>query len=92
LRIEVDDIYFITGLSPRGKVVNLKAREAEGGMTMEEYIATHCVAGTNKVGSQLPIRAIENLSLKIIMLVLTWISRSASLHHVSRPLMFYVVE
>jgi hypothetical protein len=43
-------------------------------MTMEEYIATHCVAGTDKVGSQLPIRVIENLSLKIVVLVLTWIS------------------
>jgi hypothetical protein len=92
LRIEVDDIYFITGLSRRGEVVNLKARGAGGGMTMEEYISTHCVAGTDKVGSQLPIRVIENLSLKIIVLVLTWISGSASLHQASRPLMFYVVE
>jgi hypothetical protein len=57
----------------RGEVVNLKARGVGGGMTMEEYISTHCVAGTDKVGSQLPIRAIENLSLKIIVLVLTWI-------------------
>jgi hypothetical protein len=80
LRIEVDDIYFITGLSRRGEVVNLKARGAGGGMTMEDYISTHCVAGTDKVGSQLPIRVIENLSLKIIVLVLTWISGSASLH------------
>jgi hypothetical protein len=92
LRIEVDDIYFITGLSHRGEVVNLKARGAGGGMTMEEYISTHCVAGTDKVGSQLPIRVIENLSLKIIVLVLTWILGSASLHQASRPLMFYAVE
>jgi hypothetical protein len=47
---------------------------------------------TEKVGSQLPIRVIENLSLKIIVLVLTQISGLASLHQVSRPLMFYVVE
>jgi hypothetical protein len=80
LRIEVDDRYFIIGLSRRCEVVNLKARGDEGGMTMEEYIATHCVAGTYKIGSQLPSRAIKNLSLKIIVLVLTWISGSASLH------------
>jgi hypothetical protein len=36
LRIEVDEIYFITGLSRRGEVVNLKARGVGGGMTMEE--------------------------------------------------------
>ena len=51
LRILVDDIYFITGLSRRGEVVSLKARGAEGGMTMEDFIATHFVAGTYRVGS-----------------------------------------
>jgi hypothetical protein len=63
-----------------------------GGVTMEEYIFTHCVAYTNKVGSQLPIRLIENPSLKIVMLVLTWIFGSTSLHLASNALMFYVVE
>jgi hypothetical protein len=61
-------------------------------MNIEGYIAPHCVAGTEKVGSQLPIRAINNLSLKIIFLVLTWITGSASLHHASRKLMFYSME
>jgi hypothetical protein len=92
LRIEVDDIYFITGLSHRGEVVNLKAWGAGGGMNIEDYIATHCVVDIDKVGSQLPIRVIKNLSLKIIVLVLTWISGLASLHQDSRPLMFYAVE
>jgi hypothetical protein len=77
--IEVDDIYFIIGLSCWGEVVNIKAQGAGVGMTMEDYIATHCVASTNKVGSRLTIREIENLSLKIIILVRTWISSSASL-------------
>jgi hypothetical protein len=61
-------------------------------MTMEEYISTNCVAGTDKVGSQLPIKAIENLSLNIIMIVLTQISGLTSLHQTLRPLIFYVVE
>jgi hypothetical protein len=71
--------------------VNLKARGAGGGMTME-YISTYYVAGTNKVGSQLPINVVENLSLNIIILVLTWIFGSTLLHQESRPLMFYVME
>ena len=71
MRIEVDDIYFISGLSFRGQVVNLKVQGVGGGMTMEEYIATHYVAGIDKVGSHLPIKEIENLRLNsIIMLVL----------------------
>jgi hypothetical protein len=46
-------------------------------MNIEDYIATHYFAGTEKVGSQLPIRAIENLSLNIAVLVLTQITGSA---------------
>jgi hypothetical protein len=61
-------------------------------MTMEEYITTHSVSGTYKVGSQHPIREIKNLSLNIVALVLTRLSGSGSLHQASRPLMFYVVE
>jgi hypothetical protein len=60
--------------------VNIKDLRARGGMTMEDYIATHYVASTDKVGSQLPIRVIENLSLNIVVLVLTWILGLASLY------------
>ena len=55
LRIEVEDIYFLTGLSRRCEVVNLKSWRAGSGMKIEEYIAAHCIAGTKKVGSQLAI-------------------------------------
>jgi hypothetical protein len=46
LRIEVEDIYFIIGLSRQGDVVNLKSRGVGGGMNIEDYISTHHVAGT----------------------------------------------
>jgi hypothetical protein len=92
LRIEVEGIYFLTGLSRQGEVVNLKSRGAESEMNIEEYIDTDCVAGTSKVGSQVPIRAINNLSLKIIVLILTRITGSTSLHQASRSLMFYAVQ
>jgi len=72
--------------------VNLKVRGDGGGRTMEEYITTYCIASTKNVGSQLPIRVIENLILKIVILLLTQISGSTSLHQASRPLMFYGVE
>ena len=71
LRIEVEDIYFLTGLSHRGEFVDLKSRGAGSGMKVEQYIESHCVAGTPMVGSQIPIRAIGNLILNIIVLVLT---------------------
>jgi hypothetical protein len=55
LRIEVEDIYFLTGLSRRGEVVNLKSRGVGSCRKIEEYIDAHYVVGTPKVGSQLPI-------------------------------------
>jgi hypothetical protein len=92
LRIEVEDIYFLTRLLHRGEVMDLKSRGVGSVMKVEEYIEAHCVVGTPMVRSQIPIRAIGNLSLKIIVLVLTRIIGSASLHQASRPLMFYALE
>jgi hypothetical protein len=92
LRIEVEDIYFLTVLSRRGEVVHLKSRRAGSGMNIEDYINAHCIAGTSKVGIQVPIRAISNLNSKIIVLMLTRIIGSASLHQASRLFMFYAIE
>jgi hypothetical protein len=55
LRIEVEDIYFLTILSRRGEVVDLNSRRVGSGMKVEEYIEAHCVVGTPMVGSQIPI-------------------------------------
>ena len=52
LTIEVEDIYFITGLSRRGEVVNLRSRgELGGGLTIDDYIAVYCYPDIEKVGS-----------------------------------------
>jgi hypothetical protein len=80
------------GLSRQDEVVNLKAEGDGSSMKIEEYIDAHCIAGTEKVRSQLPIQAIKNLSLNIIFLVLKQITGLTSLHQASRPLMFYSIE
>jgi hypothetical protein len=61
-------------------------------MKIEEYIDAHCVGGTPKVGIQLPIQEINDLSLKIIVLVLDMITGLATFHQASRPLMFYAMQ
>ena len=59
LTIEVEDIYFITGLSRRGEMVNLRSQGGAGhGLTIDEYIAVYCYPETEKVGSQVPTNAI----------------------------------
>jgi hypothetical protein len=70
-----EDIYFLTGLSRRGEPVNLRAFPP-GPHNIVELIELHCEADTEKVGSQVPINKITNLSLKVIVLLIGWITGS----------------
>ena len=58
LTIELVDIYFITGLSRQGEVVNLRSRGPRGGLTIDEYIVVYYYFDTEKVGSQIPTNSI----------------------------------
>jgi hypothetical protein len=77
-----EDIYFLTGLSRRGDLVKLRTFPP-GPHNIEELIGLHCEAGTEKVGSQVPINKINNPSLKVIVLLIGQITRSADLHQAS---------
>ena len=80
LTIEIEDIYFITGLSRRGEVVNLRSRRARGGLTIDEYIVVYYFPDTKKVGSQILKNSIQVLGLKAILLAFSKIVGLASLH------------
>ena len=45
LTLEIDDIYFLTGLSHRGSHLSLLGSRG-GGEPMDYYVAHHCSAGT----------------------------------------------
>ena len=90
--MEVEDIYFITGLSLWGEVVKLRSRRPGGGLTIDEYIVVYCYPDMEKVGSHIPTNSIQVLGLKAILLKLGRIAGLASLHQASWPLMFYVME
>ena len=83
LSIEIKDIYFITGLSRQGEVVNLRYRRSGGGLTIDEYIAVYCFSDTEKVGIQIPTNSIQVLGLKAILLELGRIVGLDSLHRAS---------
>ena len=44
----VEYIYFITGLSRQGEIVNLRACGVEGGLTIDEYIIVYFLPYTKK--------------------------------------------
>ena len=83
LSIEIEYIYFITRLSRRGEVVNLRSCGPGGGLTIDEYIVVYCFPDTKKVGSQIPTNSIQVLGLKAILLELDRIAGLASLHQAS---------
>ena len=51
LRLEVEDIYFIIGLSLQGEVVKLSACGVGGGVTIEEYIIVYCLLDIENIES-----------------------------------------
>jgi hypothetical protein len=57
-----EDNYFFTDLLRRGEPVNLRTFPL-GSFNVEDCINMYCEAGTEKVGSQVPIHKITNLSL-----------------------------
>ena len=58
LTVEVEDIYFISGLSRWGEVVNIHSHRPEGGLTIDEYIALYFYLDMEKVKSQIPTNSI----------------------------------
>jgi hypothetical protein len=91
LTLMTEDIYFLTGLSRRGEPVNLRTFPP-GPHNIKELIGLHCEAGTEKVGSQVPIHKINNLPLKEIVLLIGWITGSTALHQASQVHMHCAVQ
>lgn len=86
-----EDIYFLIGLSRRGEPINLQTFPP-GPFIIEDYIRMYCEADTEKVGSQVPIHKITSLSLRVILLLIGRITRSATLHQASRAQMHCAIQ
>ena len=64
LEIALEDIYFITGLSRRGIPVNLKGTSRGGDpMSVQDYMDTYYIPGSQIKGSCIPIPHIANFPL-----------------------------
>jgi hypothetical protein len=86
-----EDIYFLTGLSRRGELVNFRTFPMRL-HNIKELIAGHCEAGINRVSSHVTINKITNLSLQVILSLIGWITCSAALHQASRAQMNCVIQ
>ena len=83
LDIEIDDIYFLTGLSRRGEQVEFGGRGG-GGELVDSYVRDLCVDGTHKQGKKLPIQHMSNIPLRTILYTVTHIVGSTSTYLASK--------
>jgi hypothetical protein len=91
LTIELEDVYFLTGLSKRGVPIAFT-----GQRTLPEqvdvYLARHCVPGARLVGGRIPIKDIRDLALRSILFAITSATGSTSAHLASRSQVAYGVQ
>lgn len=93
ISFNMEDIYFLTGLSHRGLELNLyRGGLGDVSLTIQEYIATYYEAGTQKVALQIPIAHIEKLAPHSIAYCLVKVSGTASQCVISHPLFCYALE
>ena len=81
LDITLEDIYFISGLSRQGTPVNLEGTgRGDDLLSVQNYIDTYCVPGTQKRGSCIPIVHIRSLPLQVLASTIVRVAGSSSLH------------
>jgi hypothetical protein len=91
LTLEIEDIYFLTGLSHRGSRVSLSGHRG-GGEPMDHYVAQYCSAGTEKFSGKVPIKNVLDLSLRTILFTITHVAGSAAPHMALQNQFQYAIE
>ena len=66
LTIEVEDIYFLIGLSRRGAPISLTSSRG-GDITTQELINWYCIPGTRTSRKKIPIKAVVDGPLRRVL-------------------------
>jgi hypothetical protein len=91
LTIELEDVYFLTGLSKRGVPISFTGQRALPEQ-VNVYLVRHCVPGARLVGGRIPIKDIRDLPLRSILFTITSVTESTSAHLASRSQVAYGVQ
>ena len=79
LIVEVEDIYFLTGLSGWGDPISL-ADSHGGDITTQELIDCHYILGTRTSGKKIPIKAVMDGLLRTILFTMQRVVGSQGVH------------
>ena len=62
MTVEIEYIYFLTGMSRRGDTIYLTS-SLGGDITTQELIDCNCILGTKMSGKNIPIKVVMDISL-----------------------------
>lgn len=91
LTINVDDIYFLTGISCCGTNISLFGRRL-GSETTMSYLDGHCFPRSKLSNGRIDIKTIERLTLRTITFIIAWLCGSVALHVVTKDRMEISLE
>ena len=91
LKIEVEDIYFLIGISIRGAPISLTGSPG-GDITTQELINHHCIPWTRTSRKKIPIKAVVDGPLRTVLFTMQRVAGSQGVHQASRAHMLYVIE
>ena len=63
-----------------------------GSLSVEDYVHIYCPGNPEKVGSQIPIKYLESLSLRILLFTIARVNGFAALHQASHVSMSLIVD
>ena len=91
LTIEVEYMYFLTGLSRRGGPISLTGSRG-GDVTTQELINCHCQPATRISGKKLPIRVVVDMTLHIVLFIMKRLDGRQGPHQESWAHILYALE
>jgi hypothetical protein len=79
LSIDIEDIYFLTGLSQREYYVSLTGSRG-GGLKMSEYCNLYCVPESERKKGKVAIWGVQYLTLRTILFTIAWTAGISTPH------------
>jgi hypothetical protein len=91
LSLDIEDIYFLTGLSRCGYHVSLTGSRG-GGLPMSEYCRLHCVPEAERKKGKVSIWGVWDLTLNTILFTISHMVRSFTPHMELQSYFQYAIE
>jgi hypothetical protein len=91
LTLDIEDIYFLTGLSRRGYHATLTGGRG-GGLPMSEYVRQYCVPEAERSKGKVSIWGVQDLTLRTILFTIACMAGSAAPHMALQSYFQYAIE